>query len=102
LIDSDATVQASSFVRTLVLLFLLSLAADVTSYLREKSTYQQKLDSLTSSSSTEPHELKRAREFVEEAESTIQDVRQRLQEAYVALENFMVRIAMRAARWNGC
>lgn len=68
------------------------LAADVKSYLVELSEHQQALDRLSSSSSSDAGSIRRAREFVEECDSTIRDVRQKLQEAYQGLQTYLADV----------
>jgi len=71
------------------------LAADVRSYLAEKATLQSRLHALsTQVPAADAGDLRRAREFVEEAEATIVDVRQRLQESYNTLERYTEEIEM--------
>lgn len=86
-----------SLLAVLISALVLSLAADLKSYLSERTGHALKLDGLQSSSSSEAHELKRAREFVEEADATVADVRQRLQEAYQVLERYLVSHAKTCA-----
>lgn len=72
----------------------ISLAADVRSYLTEKATHESAfLSASAAGSGREPHEIRRAREFVEEADNTLLDVRQRLQESFVGLQRFLAELA---------
>jgi len=71
------------------------LAADVRSYIAEKATHEARYASASAAGSgVEAHDVRRARDFVDEAEATLRDVRQRLQENFVALQRFLGELAV--------
>ena len=74
-----------------------SLAADVRSYVAEHSTHESKYRSVSAAGSgADASEVRRAREFVDEASATLRDVRQRLQESWNNLSLFLAEIAVAA------
>lgn len=75
---------------------VISLAADVRSYVSEHSSHEVKYRSVSASGSgADASDVRRAREFVDEATATLQDVRQRLQESWNNLSLFLAEMAVR-------
>jgi predicted Rossmann-fold nucleotide-binding protein len=67
----------------------------VRSYIAEKATHESAYAAASGAgSSVEAHDVRRAREFVEEAAATLRDVRQRLQESFVGLQRFLGELAV--------
>ena len=84
--------QLARFVCFVVML-RCSLAADVRSYLREKATHEDAYAAASApGSGLAANDVKRARDFVDEADATLADVRQRLQESWQMLTHYLAEL----------
>lgn len=96
----QARAQITHTLSALVLAFpfsSLSLAADVRSYVAEHATHELKYRTASAAGSgADASEIRRAREFVDEASATLRDVTQRLQESWNNLSLFLAEIAVAA------